>query len=105
MEWPSLPALFDKEFDGRDLTLGDVLAKTAEYTRYYITYKSGELTISGIMNVPNGDGPFPVLILNHGHIDTAVYTNSRGTQARAGLLCPQWLCRHPSGLSQPCRVG
>src|SRR5688572_26203598 len=70
----SLPALMAKQFDGRELKLGQVLDETAAYTRYFITYKSGELTISGILNVPKGEGPFPVLILNHGHIDTSVYT-------------------------------
>ncbi len=74
----SLKALSKEIFDGRDFTVGDVLARTNDYTRYFITYKSGELTISGIMNVPHGDGPFPVLILNHGYIDPAVYTNGRG---------------------------
>lgn len=77
----SLPALMQKEFDGRDLKLGKVLAETGQYTRYYITYKSGDLSISGIMNIPKGQAPeggWPVLILNHGHIDTAVYTNGRG---------------------------
>lgn len=74
----SIDAMMQKEYDGRDFTVGNVLAQNAEYTRYYITYKSGELTISGIMNVPNGEGPYPVLILNHGYIDPAIYTNGRG---------------------------
>lgn len=74
----SLEALARKEFNGSELKLGKVLAQTATYKRYYITYKSGDLIISGIMNVPTGDGPFPALILNHGHIDTAIYTNGRG---------------------------
>jgi len=88
----SLPALFDKEFNGADLQLGRVLENNSSYTRYYITYKSGNLTISGIMNVPKGDGPFPALVLNHGHIDTSVYTNGRGLRreqdylARAGYV-------------------
>jgi dipeptidyl aminopeptidase/acylaminoacyl peptidase len=30
------------------------------------------------MNVPNSDGPHPVLILNHGYIDPAIYTLGRG---------------------------
>lgn len=30
------------------------------------------------MNVPSGRGPFPILVLNHGYIDPAVYTNGRG---------------------------
>jgi len=67
-----------KKYDGRDLRLGRVLARTDAYTRYFVTYASGSLRISGIMNVPTGPGPYPVLVLNHGHIDPAIYTNGRG---------------------------
>lgn len=74
----SLPSLFDADYDGRDLELGDVLDQNDAYTRYAVTYISDGLTISGIMNVPAGDGPFPVLILAHGYIDPAVYTSGRG---------------------------
>ena len=68
----------DKQYDGRGLRVGRVLDRTSEYTRHFTTYRSGDLTISGILNVPEGDGPFPVLILAHGYIDPAVYTNGRG---------------------------
>ncbi len=74
----SYAAMREKQYDGSNLVVGEALAETASYTRYYITYQSGELTISGIMNVPKGDGPFPALVLNHGHIDISVYTNGRG---------------------------
>jgi uncharacterized protein len=67
-----------KQYDGRDLELGQVLADNSAYTRYFVTYLSGGLRISGIMNVPKGDGPFPVLVLNHGYIYPQVYTNGRG---------------------------
>jgi len=33
----SLRALMEKEYDGRDFTVGRVLANEANYTRYYIT--------------------------------------------------------------------
>jgi dipeptidyl aminopeptidase/acylaminoacyl peptidase len=88
----SLPSLFAKPFSGSEFKVGRVLEQNDVYTRHYITYKSGELTISGIMNVPKGTGPFPVLILNHGYIDTAIYTNGRGLRreqdhfARAGYI-------------------
>jgi dipeptidyl aminopeptidase/acylaminoacyl peptidase len=82
----SLPALMEKEYDGRDLRLGDVLGKNAAYARYAITYKSGDLTISGILNLPAGDGSFPVLILNHGYIDPAVYTTGRGLKREQDYL-------------------
>src|SRR4249920_3740286 len=65
----SLQALMAKEYDGRQLRVGRVLARTSDYTRHFVTYRSGKLTISGIMNVPTGAGPFPVLVLNHGYID------------------------------------
>lgn len=77
----SLAALARQEYDGRELKLERVLESNSAYTRHYITYKSGELTISGIMNIPKGEAPvkgWPLLILNHGHIDTEIYTNGRG---------------------------
>lgn len=82
----SLPALMERTFDGRDFTVGSVQATTATYTRYFITYMSGDLKISGIMNVPKGGGPFPVLILNHGYIDPAIYTNGRGLKREQDYL-------------------
>lgn len=74
----SLQAFAKRNFVGTDFTVGRVLESHSAYTRHFITYKSNGLTISGIMNIPKGNGPFPVLILNHGHIDTSVYTNGRG---------------------------
>lgn len=74
----SLEALSQKEFIGSDLVLEKVLGENNKFTRYFITYKSGELKISGIMNVPKGEGPFPTLVLAHGYIDPAIYTTGRG---------------------------
>lgn len=82
----SIPAFSQYELQGSDFTVGRVLADSARYTRYYITYGSEDLTISGIMNVPKGDGPFPVLFLNHGYIDPAVYTNGRGLKREQDYL-------------------
>jgi dipeptidyl aminopeptidase/acylaminoacyl peptidase len=54
-----------------------------------VTYRSASLRISGILNVPRGTGPFPVLVLGHGFIDPAVYVNGQG------LLREQdYLARH-----------
>jgi dipeptidyl aminopeptidase/acylaminoacyl peptidase len=82
----SLPALASLEGNGGDLKPGRVLDRNKAYTRYYITYRSGELTISGIMNVPSGRGPFPVLILNHGFIPPRIYTNGRGLKREQDYL-------------------
>ena len=95
----SLPAFMRKNYDGRDFTVGRVLDDNSVYTRYFITYKSGELTISGIMNVPKGNAPvggFPILILNHGYIDPAVYTNGRGLRREQDYLARRgYVVIHP----------
>lgn len=82
----SLPALMEETYDGRDFTLGQVLDENSTYTRHFITYQSGDLTISGIANIPRGTGPFPVLVLNHGFIDPAIYTNGRGLKREQDYL-------------------
>ncbi|TXH06966.1 MAG: alpha/beta fold hydrolase [Candidatus Moraniibacteriota bacterium] len=93
---PSIEALAKHEFDGRDFAVGEALDRQSAYTRFSITYRSGALTISGIMNVPAGDGPFPVLILNHGYIDPAIYTNGRGLRREQDYLARQgFVVIHP----------
>lgn len=88
----SLQALMTKKYDGRGLRVGRELARNSSYTRYQVTYLSGRLTISGILNVPAGRGPFPALVLAHGYIDPEIYTNGRGLAreqdylARAGYI-------------------
>ncbi|HSE07084.1 MAG TPA: alpha/beta fold hydrolase [Nocardioidaceae bacterium] len=88
----SLPALFDKRYDGRRLRLGNVLVRTDAYTQRAVTYRGDGLTLSGIMNIPEGKGPFPVLVLAHGYIDPDVYVTGQGLRreqdwlARAGYV-------------------
>jgi len=85
----SILGLANRDILGSDLKLGIVLDNNSAYTRYYVTYMSGELKISGIMNVPKGDGQFPVLFLNHGYIDPAIYTNGRGLKREQDYLARQ----------------
>lgn len=92
----SLHSLINKKIIGSDFTIGQVLADNEDYTRYYITYKSGDLKISGIMNVPKGQAPFPLLVLNHGHIDPAIYTNGRGLKREQDYLAQRgYVVVHP----------
>ncbi|MEV6105875.1 alpha/beta fold hydrolase [Streptomyces sp. NPDC051940] len=82
----SIPALIEHEHDGSDLRLGRVRVRTGSYTGYEVTYRTDGLTISGIMNIPRGDGPFPALVLTHGHIDPDIYTTGRGLAREQDLL-------------------
>jgi dipeptidyl aminopeptidase/acylaminoacyl peptidase len=74
---------------GTGLTLEKVLADNGAYTRYSIYYYSNKTKVSGIMNIPKGEGPFPLLILNHGYIDPKVYTQGRGLKREQDYLARQ----------------
>jgi dipeptidyl aminopeptidase/acylaminoacyl peptidase len=92
----SLQYIQQKEFDGRNLRLLYVISSNEAYTRYYITYKSGSYKISGIMNVPKGEGPFPAIITNHGYIDTRYYFNGRGLRREQDYLARRgFVVLHP----------
>lgn len=59
------------------------LAENEVYEKLSIFYKSNDLTISGVMNVPISPPPpegFPVLILNHGLIPPSIYFSGRGSK-------------------------
>jgi len=74
----SVEALIETEYDGRGLRVGRQLADAGAHTRRAVSYRSQELRISGIINMPDGRGPFPVLVLNHGYIDPAIYVTGQG---------------------------
>lgn len=70
----------------------DVLQVTAAFTRTLVSYESDGLTVFGFMNVPAGQGPFPVVLVNHGYVEPSVYrtltytTRYADALARAGFL-------------------
>ncbi len=77
-----------------------VVAPAGQYNgfaRYIIQYPSDGLTIAGFMDVPNGLGPFPVIIAIHGYINPSVYTTLDYTTAYADDLANAgYLVLHPN---------
>jgi dipeptidyl aminopeptidase/acylaminoacyl peptidase len=82
----SLSALMAEPLDGRDLKVRRELSRTSEYTRYAVSYRGGGQLITGIMNVPRGKGPFPVVVLAHGYIDPATYWSGQGFRREQDAL-------------------
>ncbi|MDZ5622936.1 alpha/beta hydrolase family protein [Nocardioides bizhenqiangii] len=74
----SLPALSAKEYDGARLRLGTEVYSTSTQRQYEVTYRGSGLTLSGRIAIPEGDGPFPAIVLAHGYIDPAYYVNGQG---------------------------
>ena len=91
-----------------------IITVTNHFTRYQIAYPSEGQQVTGIMNVPrqqstgNRTGSamitparWPVILLNHGHFDPAVYHPGTGTQLEADYLAPARLrddCQRLPGL-------
>lgn len=90
----SMAALSAGEHTGDRLRLGAVRERTASYTSYDVTYRATtrddtgtrRFTISGVLNVPTGRGPFPAVVLAHGYIDPAVYVRGQGMTRERGVF-------------------
>ena len=88
----SLPALMRERLRGGTLRRERTQLTTDAYTRYEVSYPSGDLRVTGILLVPRGRGPFPAVVLNHGYIEPSVYVTGQGLSreqdylARAGFV-------------------
>jgi dipeptidyl aminopeptidase/acylaminoacyl peptidase len=88
----SLPALMREDLGPTGITYQRLQGTADAYTRHEVTYRSGDLTVSGVLLRPRGRGPFPGIVLNHGYIDPAIYVTGQGLAreqdwlARAGFV-------------------
>jgi len=76
---------------GSNLAIGKVIEQNSAWAKHFITYTSNGVKISGTLALPKAEGAHRLIVLNHGYIDPAVYTNGRGLRreqdalARAGF--------------------
>lgn len=78
--------LRSRTYEGSDVTIEQTLSENSAYTSYEISYSSDNLKIYGVMNVPKGQAPFPVIIMNHGYFNQPSYVSGNGTQNMADIL-------------------
>jgi dipeptidyl aminopeptidase/acylaminoacyl peptidase len=82
----TIDGLRQRDYPGGPIEIRQTLETTDVYTRYAIAYPSDGLTITGILQIPAGDGPFPVIILNHGYHERERYWAGSGTWMAAEFL-------------------
>jgi dipeptidyl aminopeptidase/acylaminoacyl peptidase len=85
----SLPSLMREEWRPSRIRQVSVEVETDAYTRSRVTYRSGDLTISGVLLRPRGRGPFPGIVLNHGYIEPAIYATGQGLAREQDWLARQ----------------
>ncbi|MGE5140498.1 MAG: alpha/beta hydrolase family protein [Rudaea sp.] len=79
------------------MRIQQTLTVTGAFTRTLITYPSDGLTIYGFMDLPRGQGPFPVIIALHGYVSPTVYRTLDYTTRYADALAEAgYLVLHPN---------
>jgi uncharacterized protein len=62
-----------RTYGGGQIEVLEKLGETDIYTSYSIRYPSDGLIIYGFMNIPKGQGPFPVIVSVHGYAPYGTY--------------------------------
>jgi dienelactone hydrolase len=93
----TIDELAARSYGGGTLQIHETMATTANFTRYLVSYPSDEFTVYGFMNVPHGDGPFPVVIAVHGYVNPSAYgTLDYTTRYADDLANAGFLVLHPN---------
>jgi uncharacterized protein len=82
----TIEALRARSYGEGQIEIVRTIEETRNFTRYLIAYNSDGLRITGMMNLPSGAGPFPVVILNHGYYPLDVYQTGNGSKLAADYL-------------------
>ena len=82
----TIPELRARPVGAGAITVGEVWNQTAAYTSYRISYPADGLTLTGLLHVPAGAGPFPVIIANRGTIARDIYQPGMDSRAFSDLM-------------------
>lgn len=89
--------LRSRAYGGGQIEFLEVMGQNIYFTRYLIRYPSDGLSIYGFANIPNDEGPHPVIIALHGYIDPAIYNTLDYTTLYADALASAgYIVLHPN---------
>jgi uncharacterized protein len=98
----SLEAISRADLTGGGLRLGAVRERTDGSTSYDVSFRATTagrgtrpLRVTGVLDVPEGSGPFPAVVLAHGYVDPAFYERGQGmTRERSYLADRGFVALH-----------
>lgn len=76
----SVEELSKRQSQAGPIQLGEVVATHPNYTTYTFTFTTDGKTVSGLANIPNGQGTFPVIVQYRGYVDPSIYETGIGTR-------------------------
>ena len=93
----SLEALKNREYGTGEFSVDRLWYSYDRFDRYYVIYDSDGLSIHGYVNVPNGEGPYPVILMLHGYIRPDEYETLDYTTRYADKLAQNgYIVLHPN---------
>ncbi len=81
-----IASLKNRKYGGGVVQNEGLLSQEAGFKRFQFKYRSDGLNLYGFMNIPDGIGPHPVVILLHGAVDFAAYQTVDYTRRYADAL-------------------
>ena len=91
-----------RTYGGGSLEVVEKLGESDLFTSYSIRYPSDGLTIYGFVNVPKGNGPFPVIVSVHGYAPSGRYDVFNPSYDLADFFAEnQFIVIHPGLRNHP----
>lgn len=76
----SIEELAKRQPQPGSIQLGEIIATHPSYTTYTFTFTTDGKKVSGLTNIPNGEGKFPVIVQYRGYVDPSIYETGVGTR-------------------------
>jgi len=80
LEKYAIENLVKTEFKASEINFDKVIKETENYTSKEFFFNVDGKKVSGLINVPTGPGPFPVIVMYRGYVDQKQYYIGEGTQ-------------------------
>jgi uncharacterized protein len=86
LEKYSIENLADTQFKEGNIEIGEVIKEDEDFTSHKFSFEfSPDLSkntksTTGLINIPSGVGPFPILIMFRGYVDQEIYQTGVGTK-------------------------
>ncbi len=88
--------LRSRSYGGGQIEVLKIIEERENFTRYLIRYPSDGLDIYGYVNVPKGEGPFPLIIMIHGYVKSSNYTTLGDTDIADAFANNGYMVLHPN---------
>lgn len=82
----TIAGLRERDFPGGQVEIGARIAFNDQFSSYLFSHPSDGLKITGVLNIPAGEGMFPVVVMNHGFYPRSDYSSGDGSQRAAEYL-------------------